>query len=444
VNASGKLRVARSAKTRADAEWRRRVRNFLHAEGFWRYSRRRSGLPTQGWKIHVSATALSANKVFARVYPILRAHNVSFKVVATLNILEQLNSGLGRFSQVGKFLTAYPKSTGEATALAKDLHAATRGLSGPKIPYDLRYRQRGIIYYRYGSFGGGPTSVIVDPQGKAHRDHRRPDSAVPPWLNDPFRRASPKGGFWTGPLGPDFIPFKALMQRGKGGVYEALDLSVSPVRLVVIKEGRRHGETAWNGMDGYDLVRREAAILRALACSGIPVPEVLREFEAGGNRYVVLEKIKGNALLDPKRPQPARPSWRRARLTLEMLEPVIASINQAGWVWRDCKPSHIFIEDGRVRLIDFEGACKIDDVDVLPWASRNYAPPLAQDRFAARRKGTWEDDYALGVIAFQLGTGKFPPVELRRRAALYRRTKCPEILRKKIDRLLEISPSRVQ
>ena len=444
MNASGKLRVARSAKKRADAEWRRRVRNLLHAEGFWRYSRVRSGLPRQGWKIHVSATALSANKVFAQVYPVLRAHNVSFKVVATLTILEQLNSGLGKFSQVGKFLTAYPKSTAQATALAKDLHAATRGLSGPKIPYDLRYRQRGIVYYRYGSFGGGPTGVILDPQGKAHPDRRQPDSAVPPWLDDPFRRASPKGGFSVGPLGPDFIPFKALMQRGKGGVYEALDLSVSPVRLVVIKEGRRHGETAWNGMDGNDLVRREAAVLRALARAGIPVPEVLRAFEANRNRYVVLEKIKGKPLLDRMRPQPARPSWRRARQTLEMLEPVIAAIHQAGWVWRDCKPSHIFIEDGRVRLIDFEGACKTDDIDVLPWASRNYSPPLDEEPFATRRKGTWEDDYALGVIAFQLGTGKFPPPESRRRASLYRRTKCPEALRKKIDRLLEISSSRVQ
>jgi serine/threonine protein kinase len=197
-------------------------------------------------------------------------------------------------------------------------------------------------------------------------------------------------------------------------------------------------------MDGNDLVRREAAVLRALARAGIPVPEVLREFDANGNHYLVLEKIKGNALLDPMRPQPVRPSWRRARQTLKMLEPVIASIHRAGWVWRDCKPSHIFIEEGRVRLIDFEGACKTDDVDVLPWASRNYSPPLDEKPFAARRKGTWEDDYALGVIAFQLGTGKFPPVDARRRARLYRRTKCPEILRKKIDRLLEISPSRVQ
>jgi serine/threonine protein kinase len=231
------------------------------------------------------------------------------------------------------------------------------------------------------------------------------------------------------------IPFKALMQRGKGGVYEALDLSVSPVRLVVIKEGRRHGETAWNGIDGYDLVRREAAVLRVLARAGIPVPGVLREFEANGNCYLVLEKIKGRPLFGRK-PQPARSSWRRAQQTLTRLEPVIASIHQAGWVWRDCKPSHIFIEDKRVRLIDFEGACKTDDIDVLPWASRNYAPSLDREPFAARQKGTWEDDYALGVIAFHLGAGKFPPASTRSRASVYNRTNCPSALRERIEQLL--------
>ena len=47
-----------------------------------------------------------------------------------------------------------------------------------------------------------------------------------------------------------------------------------------------------------------------------------------------------------------------------------------------------------------------------------------------------EDDYALGVIAFQFGTGKFPPEKAQARAALYEHTKCPARLRQWIEALL--------
>ena len=73
----------------------------------------------------------------------------------------------------------------------------------------------------------------------------------------------------------------------------------------------------------------------------------------------------------------------------------------------------------------------------------NYCPGVHQiisrHRYRgkfSRRAGTFEDDYALGVIAFQFQSGKFPPAAAHRRAALYKRTGCPESLRRKIDRLL--------
>jgi hypothetical protein len=54
-----------------------------------------------------------------------------------------------------------------------------------------------------------------------------------------------------------------------------------------------------------------------------------------------------------------------------------------------------------------------------------------------RRPGSGEDDYALGVIGFQFGTGQFPPLEKTARARLYRRTKCPKPLRERIEQLID-------
>ena len=279
--------------------------------------------------------------------------------------------------------------------------------------------------------------------GRRYRDKRAPGGPFRAGWKIPFRNRRANNSKWRGLLRRDLLVFKAKAQRGKGGVYEAVDLSVLPVRRVIIKEGRRHGETNWDGRDGYALIRHEARVLRKLRAAGLPVPEIFREFTENGNRYLVLEKIPGRPLLAAKRLQPARPSWRRAERILEQLEPMLSRMHAAGWIWRDCKPSHIFVHRGTVRLIDFEGACRIDQTGLPPWGSPDYTSPASRGKFS-RRAGTLEDDYALGVIAFQFLSGKFPPAAAHRRAALYRRTHCPDPLRKKIERLLGSKISRLR
>lgn len=358
-----------------------------------------------------------------------------------LDFLALLNSGVAQFSQVGKFLTVYPRSDAEAVVLARELHAATRGLQGPEIPFDVRYRRGSCVYYRYGSFQDSRrtpagSATILDEAGKRYKDRRVAGSAIPGWLNDPFK-AQVRGANRSpnGPIGTDILVFNVITQRGKGGVYEAVDLSVSPARLVIIKEGRRHGETAWNGDDGYARVLREARVLRALRKSGVPVPRVFRDFTQNGCRYLVIEKVSGRPLVSRKRVQPARFSWQRAGKLLARLAPVLSRIHATGWVWRDCKPSHVFLHRGEIQLVDFEGACRVGEREVLPWGSANYSPEIHHTSFA-RRTGTLEDDYALGVIAFQFGVGEFPSPDPKRRAIVCRRTKCPAILRATIEHLL--------
>jgi class IV lanthipeptide synthase len=420
--------------------WLELIRHLPVSDGNWAYSRRGSrDDPAQGWKIHVSATILSAPEVFARTEPILRGSDALFKVPCRLELLRSLNSGLGDFSQIGKFLTVYPRSIDEALKLARELHRVTRGLPGPRIPFDARYRKGSLVYYRYGAFRrpvGARAGFILDPKGKRYRDKRAPGRAVPRWIQDPFQKTPPKRSSWRGLITRQLLVFRAKAQRGKGGVYEALDLSVWPLRDVIIKEGRRHGETNWDGRDGYAFVEHEARVLRKLRKAGLPVPEILGEFTHNGNRYLVLEKIIGRPLVAARRLHPPQTSPLRVARVLEQLEPLLSRMHATGWTWRDCKPSHILVHRGSVRLIDFEGACRIDQTESLPWGSPDYVPPPCRGKFS-RPAGTLEDDYALGVIAFQFLSGEFPPSGGRARAAIYRRTNCPKPLQERIERLLD-------
>ena len=134
---------------------------------------------------------------------------------------------------------------------------------------------------------------------------------------------------------------------------------------------------------------------------------VFREFDRGGNRYVVLKKLRGRPLLKDDKALPGGTSSRRAERMLVQLKPILAKLHGAGWVWRDCKPSHILLDRGEIRLVDFEGACRVGKTDVLPSGSPGYTrrPRLNY----CRRPGISEDQYALGAIAFQIATGKLPP-----------------------------------
>jgi hypothetical protein len=430
-----------SERERLRKDWSEIARKVPLRHGAWRYSRRlQSGDPAQGWKIHLSATLRSAHEVFSRARPILRQYGVLYKVPARLESLVTLNSGLGRFSQIGKFLTAYPRSDVEAVALAGELHRATRKLEGPKVPFDVPYRKQSIVFYRYGAFGGagknGTDGTIVDPQGRIRPDRRDREHAVPRWLEDPFAR-NPRmlQTRLPEPFGTELLPLRTIAKRGKGTVYQALDLSVLPPRVVIVKEGLRHGESNWLGLDGFAQIKREGTILRQIKRLGGPVPTVFREFTKGGNRYLVLEIVRGRRLLPSGRTQSKRKSWKFAQMLLDKISAALATIHRAGYVWRDCKPEHIFLRGGDVVLVDFEGACRIDEVDAYPWATSAYSPPCYH-REMSRRPGTLEDEYALGVIAFQFGAGRFPAASARSRALIYKRTQCPAALRRKIEQLL--------
>ena len=74
---------------------------------------------------------------------------------------------------------------------------------------------------------------------------------------------------------------------------------------------------------------------------------------------------------------------------LKELGPLLEAIHSAGYVWRDCKPEHIFVSRGKISLIDFEGACRISDTSVLPWGSPPYVPPIYRKRFPVASQGCW-------------------------------------------------------
>lgn len=386
----------------------------------WRYSREsRKSDADQGWKLHVSATILSANKVFEKVAPYLKRQGVLFKAPSSLVELQKLNSGLHYgYCQVGKFITVYPRNPKEAVSIARQLHRLTRYMSGPPVPFDSRFRPDSCVYYRYGSFRqleiadehGTRLPAMQDHEGMLVPDLRYSDTTHPPWVENPFVTSSPlhESAPSDSPLKTTFRAFQSLSQRGKGGVYKAFDFSVTPPRLCLLKEGRAGGELAWDGRDGAWLVRQDQQALASLRAAGLDVPEIYSSFTANNNYYLVTEFIEGQSLEGFLSAKKTRLSIRRTLLYAIELAALVSRMHAAGWAWRDCKPGNIIVTtDGKLRPVDFEGSCSLERPDPGWWRTPDFAPwetPRSETELSSEDT----DLHALGVVVYFLLSGRLP------------------------------------
>jgi class IV lanthipeptide synthase len=390
-----------------------------HAPGgsIWRYRHTTSrGAPASGWKLHLSATILNAATTLERVVPLLANCGVQFKAPRSLTEVMRLNSGLHhRYSQIGKVITVYPRNESEAVNLAQALHQLTRRLHAPSVPFDLRFADRGNVYYRFGALrhmeiklaNGKRVPAMKSPNGRLEQDVR--ERAKPDWVKDPFAErkstTSPRRSHSAVP----FRVVRAVVQRGKGGVYQAIDLRGAVPRLCLLKEGRRSGETCWDGRDGAWRVRHEERVLSHLLAGGVTVPEVYSAFELQGNYYLAMKFIDGENFHDVlTRLQRRMPIVRVLSFGIQ-LATFLSQMHRIGWAWRDCKPKNLIVTcDGRLVPIDFEGATPIERPDHLPWGTRGFTPPNGSEV----GDGVAYDLYALGSVLYLLLTGRvFDPAQ---------------------------------
>src|ERR1043166_7490310 len=132
-------------RLRLTREWHLLVSKFAphnpESPSIWRYSDPLpKEYPHQGWKIHVSGTPLNASQILRSILPILIASKIVFKLPKSLDELMKINSGIFYgYSQIGKFVTVYPKDESEFKELAARLHEATKVFETPDVPFDFHY-----------------------------------------------------------------------------------------------------------------------------------------------------------------------------------------------------------------------------------------------------------------------------------------------------------------
>lgn len=346
----------------------------------------------------------------------LVARGTSFKAPRSLIEIGKLNSGLSYgYSQIGKVVTVYPCDDDEAVFLAQRLHELTKDLAAPAVPFDLRFGDRGNVYYRHGAFedlqlsqNGRDVSAVYDAGGELVPDVR--EQPKPDWVSDPFETYKPKSRTSGQRSESSIRVLKVLAQRGKGGVYVALDFTSGSPRLCLLKEGRKNGELTWDGRDGAWRVRHEAQVLSRLSSGGVAVPRVLSSFEVGRNFYLLMEFLEGETLHEKLISRSRRLTVPQVLIYGIQLARFIEQMHKAGWVWRDCKPKNLIVtRNGRLIPIDFEGAAPVSQTDPIRWGTLGFMAPEVIRGSAGT--GVADDLYALGSMLFLLLTGQMPDSE---------------------------------
>ncbi len=208
---------------------------------------------------------------------------------------------------------------------------------------------------------------------------------------------------------PTIVGYDLLQELGRGGmgvVYKALQQDLQ--RVVALKMVLA-GKFA-------DPRQSKRFIDEAKALAHFQHPHIVQIFAVGecqGQPFFTLEFVPGGNLARKiaGTPQPAR----EAATLVETLARAVAAAHQQGIIHRDLKPANILLAaDGTPKISDFGLAKKLGedasrtDTGAILGTPCYMAPEQASGKSKVNPQGQAVDIYALGVILYELLTGRPP------------------------------------
>lgn len=195
---------------------------------------------------------------------------------------------------------------------------------------------------------------------------------------------------------------KLIGEGGMANVYLAKDTILDRKVAVKVLRGDLAGDEKF--------VRRFQR--EALSASSLSHPNIVEIYDVGedeGNFYIVMEYIEGKTLkqLIKKRGVLSLPET--MDIMLQLLD-ALATAHDSYIIHRDIKPQNIMIkESGLVKITDFGIAMALNSAQLTQtnsvMGSVHYLPP---EQASGKGSTIRSDIYSLGILMFEMLTGKVP------------------------------------
>jgi serine/threonine-protein kinase len=195
-----------------------------------------------------------------------------------------------------------------------------------------------------------------------------------------------------------------LGRGGMGMVYHGYDAAIE--RSVAIKSITRSALDPIEAGGVLDRFRREAQ-----AAGRLVHPNIVQVYEYGEDGdlvYIVMEFVDGTSL-HQQMASGARPDLARIGEIVGALLDAVGYSHGQGVIHRDIKPSNILMSaDGRVKISDF-GIARVESSS-LTQTGQLFGTPyyMSPEQFQGKPVDPGTDLYSVGVIAYELLTGKRP------------------------------------
>ena len=207
----------------------------------------------------------------------------------------------------------------------------------------------------------------------------------------------------AGVLPDRYAGAQPIGRGGMGEIFRATDTSLG--RAVAVKLlDRRHAQ---------DPAVRERFTREALAVARLSGnPNIVTIYDVGEHRerpFIVMEYLPGGSLEQKIRVEGAQPP-RQALEWLEQAADALDTAHREGVIHRDVKPANLLLDRlGRVHVADF-GIASAAGLDSLTQTGTvlGTASYLSPEQAQGERTSSASDLYSLGVVAFELLTGRRP------------------------------------
>jgi serine/threonine protein kinase len=384
----------------------------------------------QGWILHISVVRWQIPELLDMILPGLLNSKVAFKIIQDKETARNLLDGALGAYQVGKVISVYPETDDLASFLAEYLIASTKRFKGPAIPTD--YHLGACLYTRYGAFSpvvqsteeGKEEKFIYDLEGRLVQDIYAIPFSMPTGLQWPFETITP---LTCSPnkktLKGIYKPIRLLKSDSKGHVIKALFLKKTILlNWCVIKEGKANMWSDEYNRDIRDRLSWQKELHEELA-GLIHLPKIIDLFYEKEDAYLVMEYIRGEALLDKIFENNKNcmrwadlPRYNKLKVLGYLLQAlhIIENFHSIRIVHRDITPVNFLVtKNDRLVVIDIELAYSMKKQTPLPPFEAGTYGFMSPEQVAVDTPTEMQDIYAIGAFMITALTG-LSPLEFNR------------------------------